>query len=118
MPHTKPTLPEQYEGQGMHLRLAFGEKWHGCFGHLNVLTLDHDSVITSKGEHDRVVAFLPDAKGELFCRVDHVWKLGTPSPEQVLTVARKDQGVKGKWKLDRVEKWENGKSTDFFFVRA
>lgn len=90
---------------------------HGERGHLNVLTRDHDSVVTSYGKHDRVVAFLPGPV-ELYIRVDHKWKLGAPSLAQVLTVARNDQGISGRWELDRTEPWPDGGSTDYFFVRA
>lgn len=88
-------------------------------GHLNVLVRDHDSVVTAFGKHDRVVAFSPDAEG-LYARVDHKWGLGHPTPEQVLTVARKTEDVRGRWKFDRSVEWtSNGElHTDFHFVRA
>lgn len=90
---------------------------HGEAGHLNIYTRDHDSVVTGYGQHDRVVAFLPQGNA-LYIRVDHLWKLERPTPEQVLTVARKDQGVTGRWVLDRAEPWDDGSSTDYHFVRA
>ncbi len=90
---------------------------HGERGHVNTYTRDHDSVITAFGKHDRVVAFLPDNEG-LYARVDHKWSLGEPTESQILAVARKDQGVRGKWRLDRREPWNDGSSTDFHFVRA
>lgn len=90
---------------------------HGEKGHVNVFIRDHDSVITAYGQHDRVVAFLPDAEG-LYARVDHEWNLGRPTADQVLTVARKDQGVKGRWTLDRRTPWADGSSTDYHFTRA
>lgn len=71
---------------------------HGEAGHLNTYTRDQDSVVTAYGKHYRVVAFLPDASG-LSCRVDHVHGARMPSTDEVLTVARKDQGVRGRWKL-------------------
>lgn len=80
--------------------------------HLNIFKRDHDSVITDNGKHDRVIAFRPGPNG-LYCRVDHVHNLGTPTPEQVLTVARKDQGLHGKWKFNHTDVGEE--STDFFF---
>lgn len=88
-------------------------------GHYNVLVRDHDSIITHFGKHDRVVAFLPDSEG-LYCRVDHVWGLGMPTAAQVLDVARKNQGVRGRWSLVRTEDWTyNGKeATDFHFKRG
>lgn len=90
---------------------------HGERGHLNVLTRDHDSVVTSYGKHDRVVAFLPGPV-EFYIRVDHKWDLGAPSLAQILTVARKSQGISGRWTLDRTESRPDGSSTDYFFVRA
>lgn len=73
-------------------------------GHLNVLTPDHKSVVTGHGKHDRVVAFQPSGD-ELYARVDLKWKLGEPTPDQILTVARKHQDVKGKWELDKMERY-------------
>jgi hypothetical protein len=32
-------------------------------GHLNTKVLDHDSVVTALGKHDRVVCFQPDSEG-------------------------------------------------------
>lgn len=90
---------------------------HGEPGHLNTMTRDHDSVVTSFGKHDRVVAFLPNHEG-LYVRVDHKWQLGGPTEAQILDVARKDQGVRGKWRLERREPWDDGSSTDYHFVRA
>ena len=90
---------------------------HGEPGHVNIYTRDHDSVITAHGQHDRVVAFLPQGDG-LYIRVDHKWNLGEPTEAQILAVARKDQGVKGKWKLDRKTPWADGSSTDYEFVRV
>ncbi len=108
---------EQWKDEKLHYVNAWGDKWHGCFGHLNLLKLDQDSVITNYGKHDRVVAFQPDSEG-LYCRVDHLCNLGEPSHEEILQVARKNQGIKGKWKFLKSEKWQDEKSTDFYFVRA
>jgi hypothetical protein len=90
---------------------------HGEKGHLNTYTRDHDSVITAYGQHDRVVAFLPNAPG-LYARVDHKWNLGEPTPAQILIAIRKDQGVKGRWTLESRTPWADGSSTDYNFVRA
>ena len=90
---------------------------HGEAGHLNVLTRDHDSIVTHYGQHDRVVAFLPQGD-ELYIRVDHKWQLGEPTEAQILDVARKDQGVRGRWVLDRAERWDDGSSTDYHFRSA
>jgi hypothetical protein len=100
-------------------QLSTIEGWHGKYGHLNVLCLDHDDACTGFGKHDRVVAFCPKG-GEMECRVDHVWELGMPTPEQVLKAAKAQNGgdMKGKWLLRSVEPWECGKSTDYYFVRG
>ncbi len=95
----------------------FGDKWHGLFGHLNLLTPDHESAVTGYGKHDTVVAYLPDHNG-LYCLVLHRWNLGMPTPEQVLEVARKDQGIRGKWLFSHCEKWDDGSKTDFYFTKG
>jgi hypothetical protein len=89
---------------------------HGEPGHLNIYTRDQDSVITGYGTHWRVVAFLPDCEG-LYCRVDAVHGPRAPTPDEILRVARLDQGVRGKWKLNRVEDYPDGKSTEYHFIR-
>jgi len=88
-------------------------------GHLNVLVNDHDSVVTVFGQHDRVVCFQPQGN-ELYMRVDLKWDLGMPTEAQMLTVARKDQDVRGRWKLDRTVPWTHGgnECVDVFFIRA
>ena len=65
---------------------------------INTAVLDVDSVITGFGKHDRVVCFLPDVSG-LEMRVDCLHGLGLPTTEQLLTVARLDQNIKGKWRI-------------------
>ena len=93
--------------------------WHGKFGHLNVLHLDHESAITNYGKHDRVVATCSQGN-ELYCRVDHVWGLGMPTDKEVLAVARKTQGLRGKWILKDKTTWSNKSEndcTDFNFIR-
>ena len=92
------------------------EQPHGEKGHINIYTRDHDAAITNYGQHDRVVAFLPQGD-ELYIRVDHLWKLGEPTDEQILTAARKDQDIKGRWVLDRADHWDDGSSTDYHFRR-
>lgn len=108
----KPSLPCDSRDIGYFASLT---GWHGCFGHANILTLDHESVITGYGKHNRVICFLPDYEG-LMCRVDHIWQLPIPTIKQILTVARKDQGVKGKWQLYKEE--SNDGSTWYFFKKA
>lgn len=113
----KTCTGERYEGEFTHLAAING--WHGKFGHLNVLKLDHESDCTAKGKHDRVVAFCPDG-GRLYCRVDHVWGLGMPSPAQVLRAAKKCNGSyqRGKWVLEGLQTSEDGSCTDFNFKQA
>lgn len=91
-------------------------KMHNEKGHLNIFKRDHESVITGLGKHDRVVAFLPNHEG-LYVRVDHLWKLGCPTPKEILKAAKADQGIGGKWVLDKCEHWEDGSSTDYYFKR-
>ena len=108
-------MGEQYEGQ--FASFASVEGWHGKFGHLNLGILDHDSIVTGKGKHDRVVAFLPKGNN-CYVRVDHVWSLGMPTEQQIRNVMRDDQDIRGKWKIDRIESWDNGKSTDIYLTRS
>lgn len=96
----KTCTGEEYKGQ--HPSLLAVEGWHGKFGHFNVLKMDHDSVITGYGKHDRVSAHVPQSNIETF-RIDHVWGLGMPTEKQILAVARKDQGLRGKWKMVDLE---------------
>lgn len=111
------TRPPKYPEESAHLAAIPG--WHGLFGHLNVFTPDHKRKVTGYAVHDRVVVFHPDSYG-LYCRVDHIWGLGTPTPEQVLKVARSNDGcnLRGRWKLQSTELWADGSATDFHFVRA
>jgi len=88
---------------------------HGEPGHLNVYVRDHDRVVTGYGRHDRVVVTLPGTEG-LYIRVDHKWNLGMPTHEQILAVARKEQGVRGRWAFSYAKQWADGSSTDFIFI--
>jgi len=100
---------------------------HGREGHLNVVVPDECDVVTGYGVHARVVAFHPDHEG-LYVRVDRASKvrqvdslypdLPDPTIAQILAVARKDQGIKGKWKLRSREEWPHGHSIDYHFDRA
>ena len=97
--------------------------WHGEYGHFNVLVRDHDDICTAFGKHDRVMTTLPQYDDEfgcvvLYCRVDLKWGLGEPTAEQILQVARKHDGTKGKWVLATREPWDNGTSIGYHFVRA
>lgn len=108
---------KQYEGQ--HLQLANFKGWHGKYGHLNVLVLDHEDDCTDYGKHDRVVPYCPEGD-TLLCRVDHVWQLGMPTPAQVLKAAKKRNGSyqRGKFVFDKKETSEDGKTTDFYFLKT
>ncbi len=105
----------RYEGEA----LTFGSNWHGKYGHFNVATLDHDSVVTDYGKHDRVLATYPDHEGA-YMRIDHLWELGMPTEKQLLKLARKEVNLKGKWKLDhaRTQPWNEGKCTDCYLIPA
>lgn len=108
---------------GHFASLASFPGWHGLFGHLNVVTPDQKSIVTGRGKHDRVVAFCPGFDEDvgalaLYCRVDHLWGLGMPSEKEILKVARKENGedAKGRWKLASSVPWDDGTSTDIYFV--
>jgi len=118
MTNIKCTGP-RYNGETLNLVLVPG--WHGKYGHLNALELDHDSACTGYGKHNRVVAFCPDHEG-LYCRVDHVWNLRQPSPCEVLhaAIARNgypDMGRAYTWEFERSETHADAESTDFYFKK-
>ena len=90
---------------------------HGIKGHLNIYTKDEDSVITSFGKHNRVVCFLPKSN-TFYARVDRFNEIIDPTIEQILQVAKKDQGISGKWELlERIESHDR-KSIDYTFIRC
>lgn len=95
---------------------------HGEKGHLNIYVKDHDSVVTDFGKHDRIVCFQPQFDDAfncvvMYCRCDHKWNLGEPTTEQILQVARKDQGIKGKFKMTFTESSIDGMTTDYYFKK-
>ena len=100
---------------------------HGKNGHLNVCVLDQDDIVTSYGKHARVVAFHPDHEG-LYVRVDlpamvrrhdpTYPALPEPTIDQILSVARNDQGAPGRWRLRSREMFSHGGSIEFRFDRA
>jgi len=104
--------------RNVNAAIGRGER-HGQSGHLNVSVLDQNSPVTGFGAHARVVAFLPDIEG-LYCRADLVHGLPEPTTEQVLTIARVDQGIKGKWRLRTRVQWQCGshESIDYHFDRV
>jgi hypothetical protein len=114
---------ERYQGE--HQMLASINGWHGKFGHLNVLTLDHEDICTHHGKHDRVTTSLPQYDEEvdaiaIYVRVDHVWDLGMPTEAQILDVIRKHDGTKGHWKIAKQATYvgDLGEATDIYLVRA
>jgi hypothetical protein len=88
-------------------------KDNGC---LNVLEHDLKSIVTNYGTHERVVACQPDNEG-VYCRCDLIYGLPEPSIDEILVVMRKDQNIKGKWKLKSREVWNNGKNIDYQFSK-
>jgi len=108
-----PAYPEEFAS------LAVIPGWHGLFGHLNVFTPDHKRKVTAYGKHDRVVVFHPDSEG-LYCRVDHIWSLREPTEAEILAVARSGDGcnLRGRWKLQSRQVWQDGSATDYHFIRA
>ena len=96
---------------------------HHTHRDINTLNPDIKSVITAFGKHNRVVAFQPGYDSEfecvtLYARVDHVNELRNPDEKEILTVARKDQDVKGRFKLLKKSTYNDGKCTDYHFTRA
>lgn len=90
--------------QGKYDYLKTIEGWHGKYGHVNVYKLDHDSIITSYGKHDRVMAYLPQYDAEynsivFHATVSHCWELGVPDDTTVLKVSKANQDFKGRFKL-------------------
>lgn len=89
---------------------------------VNVITPDIKSVITGFGKHNRVVAFMPSVDRDfgcvtLYARVDHVNGLPDPTEAEILTVARKDQEAKGKYKLLDKTTSDDGRGTDYHFKK-
>lgn len=79
-------------------------------GHLNIYVRDHDSIVTGKGQHARVVAFFSaDGNNEPCCRVDYCHKgLRPPTDSEILTVLKaeaRDQGIRGRWKVSKRESY-------------
>jgi len=100
----KTCTGEQYNGQFQ--QYACIDNWHGKFGHLNILKLDHDDICTHYGKHDRIVTSLPQYADEVeeiavYVRIDNVWNLGMPSERDINDVIRKHDGTKGKWTITK-----------------
>ena len=92
-------------------------------GHCNIYQRDQDSVITGKGKHDRVCAFLPGYAEEVkaisvYVRIDHKWNLGMPSDRQVITAFRKDQFITGRWKKALQNDWSESNATEQWYIRG
>ena len=95
---------------------------HGEQGHLNIYERDHDSVVTGKGKHDRVVAFLPGYSEEvdaiaIYVRIDHKWSLGMPSDKQVIAAFKQDQGIKGRWTKVLEKPWTESNATEQWYIQ-
>lgn len=69
------------------------ENWHGKFGHLNVLKLDHDSECTGFGKHNRIVNY-----GDFTGRIDKVWQLRNPTEKEIVRYYKKEWSRKGNYK--------------------
>ena len=79
-------------------------------GHLNIYVLDQDSVITSYGKHDRVIAFCAK-HGEAYARLDLRHGLGIPTDKDIIRVGR-TQGWRGRWRVVSRELWDDGQHYD------
>lgn len=114
----KDCIGPRYQGEGWSLGAIHG--WHGKFGHLNVVTRDHDSHVTGNGRHDRVVAFdqqrYSDGIIYIYCRIDHLWGLGMPNNEQIVRAAMIENGLKNTRKWMVLRKCQGDKSTDVWLV--
>lgn len=95
---------QRYDNEFFHLSSI--KNWHGKFGHLNVLIMDHDDECTGYGKHDRIVNY-----GDLTGRIDNVWNLGTPSDNEIIKYYKKEYGVKGRLKI--AKKFYSDKSIYF-----
>lgn len=90
-------------------------------GHLNIHIKDHDSCVTGKGIHDRVVACLPGYCEEVkeiavYVRIDHKWNLGMPSDSQVVKAFKKDQFISGRWKKVLENSWPESNATEQWYI--
>ena len=95
---------------------------HGEQGHCNIYERDHDSVITGKGKHDRVCAFLPGYEHDfnwvcVYARIDHKWSLGMPTDDQVIRAFKRDQIIDGRWKKIKENHWIENNSTEQWYIR-
>lgn len=96
---------------------------HGEEGHCNIFERDHDSVITGRGDHDRVVAFQPGYCEEvqavaIYVRIDHKWGLGMPTDRQVILAFKKDQGIRGGWVKALQNDWPASNATEQWYIKA
>ena len=110
----KTCTGSQYDEQ--HFQLAIINGWHGKYGHLNVLKIDHESSCTAYGKHDRIVAFCPEGDTG-YARIDHVWGLGIPNDTAVIKHFKKHNNIRGNWIVTKREIYPCGKSTDIYLKR-
>jgi hypothetical protein len=92
------------------------EKPHNQKGHFNICQLDHDSVVTGQGKHDRVMACCPEGN-EAYARVDLIWNLGFPTNEQIIKVFKEVNNVKGKWIVKLIDYYDCGQHADIYLER-
>ena len=92
------------------------EQPHNQKGHFNTYRLDHNSVVTGKGKHDRVMACCPEGN-EAYARVDTKWKLGFPTDKQIIKVFKEVNNVKGKWRVKLVDNYDCGQHADIYLEK-
>lgn len=111
----KDCTGERYEGE--FLILSGIEGWHGKFGHLNVLKMDHEGACTGFGKHNRVISFCEDHEG-FYCRVDRVWELRDPTDEEIIEVVKSEQGLNCNLEIYKTDEWESGDCYDIYLKRV
>ena len=93
---------------------------HGQQGHLNIYTLDQDSVVTGKGKHARVVACCPDGQ-EAYCRVDFRHNLRRPSDREIVDVFKAVNTIipaRGRWTVFSRTEWPCGTREDVILKKG
>lgn len=97
---------KRYQNESLHMP----QSWHGKFGHLNVLKLDHESECTNFGKHDRIVTY-----GDFSGRIDKVWNLGTPSDKDIVKFYKKEWDRRGKFKV--IKTFEDENTIEFKLIK-
>ena len=75
----------RYDNEFHHLA-AFAD-WHGKYGHLNAIKLDHDSHVTGYGKHNRVRVCIPQGP-RVTVSIDRVWELRDPTDAEIIRVLK------------------------------